>query len=484
MGCGGIHLKYKNIKVMKHITFLLDDTIRPGAVFDLDGRLLHVNNSFCEEFANDGEENIKEFFINPTVNDWGNVFSNLGETENKTFEVHIRLDGNRVEIVKMHLEYFDDVQQVIALFDVPQSIVDKSDKTYIHAFRNSDSFMVVIDRDGIIYDVNDLHTSFFNLPKDYFIGKTVGAIVKLFPDNSELIFNYFKDVNLYGFAEITTKYIRNVNDFNYYQITTLYDCESQTYLVRMNDRTEEMAMEKRLAHSNSLSTIGELAASIAHEIRNPMTTLKGFVQLLKISATADTMKYLSVIDEEIDRMESILSEMLILSKPGLNEKTTFSLGVLVADMIEVVYPKALMDGITITQKENILKDSLIVGDSDKIKQVLLNLFKNAIEAMTPGGNLSIFVNLDSPGKVILGVSDTGKGMDKYQLKQVFLPFFTTKSDGSGLGLPFVLKNIEEHGGTVIVESEVDIGTTFIVTFPSAIGHASVTDTAKKRVLSL
>jgi len=484
MGCGGIHLKYKSIKVMKHIAFLLDETIRPGAVFDLDGGILHVNNSFREKFVNYGKENINEFFINPIVNLWDNVICNIKKAGNKTVEVNIRLVENRVDIVKMHLEYFDDVQQVIALFDVPQSIVDKASKTYIHAFHNSDSFMVVIDRDGIIYDVNDLHTSFFNLPKEYFVGKTVGAIVKLFPDESELLFNYLKDVNLYGFAEITTKYERNVDDVSYYHVTTLYDSESQTYLIRMNDRTEEIAMEKRLAHSNSLSTIGELAASIAHEIRNPMTTLKGFVQLLKISATADTMKYLSVIDEEIDRMESILSEMLILSKPGLNEKTTFSLGVLVADMIEVVYPKALMDGITITQKENILKDSLIVGDSDKIKQVLLNLFKNGIEAMTPGGNLSIFVNLDSPGKVILGVSDTGKGMDKSQVKQVFMPFFTTKSDGSGLGLPFVLKNIEEHGGTVTVESEVDIGTTFIVTFPSAIGHASVTDTAKKRVLSL
>ena len=70
--------------------------------------------------------------------------------------------------------------------------------------------MVVIDRDGIIYDVNDLHTSFFNLPKDYFVGKTVDAIVKLFPENPELLINYFKDVNLYGFAEITTRYERNM----------------------------------------------------------------------------------------------------------------------------------------------------------------------------------------------------------------------------------------------------------------------------------
>ncbi len=442
-----------------------------------------MNDSFRKEFVYEGKENINEFIISSTTDIWDDDAGFIKKIENKTFDVNIRLIQDRVGVVKMQLEYFDDVQQVIALFDTPQNSVDKAGKTYIQAFRNSDSFMVVIDRNGVIYDVNDLHTSFFDLPKDYFVGKPMEAIVKLFPENSELLINYFKDVNLYGFAEITTRYVNNIDEVSYYQITTLYDSETQTYLIRMNNRTEEMAMEKRLAHSNSLSTIGELAASIAHEIRNPMTTLKGFVQLLKITATVDTMKYLSVIDEEIDRMESILNEMLILSKPGLNEKTTFSLGVLVADMIQVVYPKALMDGITITQKENILKDSLIVGDSDKIKQVLLNLFKNAIEAMSPGGNLSIFVNLDTPGKVVLGITDTGKGMDKYQVKQVFMPFFTTKSDGSGLGLPFVLKNIEDHGGTVVVESEVDVGTTFIVTFPAAIGHAPAADMTKKRVLS-
>ena len=83
--------------------------------------------------------------------------------------------------------------------------MDKAGKTYRQAFRNSDSFMVVIDRDGLIYDVNDLHTSFFNLPKDYFVGKSVEAIVKLFPEDSELLTNYFNDVNLYGFAEITNQ---------------------------------------------------------------------------------------------------------------------------------------------------------------------------------------------------------------------------------------------------------------------------------------
>ncbi|WP_188006698.1 histidine kinase [Sporosarcina sp. ANT_H38] len=476
-------MKYQTKNVMKHITFILDDAIRPGAVFGLEGTLLYVNDSFHKEFVNDGTGNIRELFIMPPTNLWDDIISDIKKTGNKTIDVNIRLGQNRISSVRMHLEYLDDDQQVIALFDVPQKFGDIAEKTYIQAFRNSDSFMVVMNRDGLIYDVNDQHSTFFNLPKKYFLGKSAEVILKLFPEDPESLINYYKDINLYGFAEKITRYDRSEDGVRYYQVTTLYDCETQVYLVRMNDRTEEMAMKNSLAHTNSLSTIGQLAASIAHEIRNPMTTLKGFVQLLKISATKDAMKYLSVIDEEVDRMESILSEMLVLSKPGQNERTTFSLGVLVADMIQVIYPKALMDGITITQKGNILKDSLINGDSDKIKQVLLNLFKNGIEAMTPGGNLSVFVSLDSPGKVVLGISDNGKGMDTEQVKQIFIPFFTTKSDGSGLGLPFVLKYIEEHGGTITVESEVDIGTTFIVTLPSAIRHDSATDTTKKRVHS-
>jgi two-component system, sporulation sensor kinase E len=111
------------------------------------------------------------------------------------------------------------------------------------------------------------------------------------------------------------------------------------------------------------------------------------------------------------------------------------------------------------------------------------LFKNALEAMSPGGILTISVKLDDFGKVILGISDTGKGMDKSQVKQVFMPFYTTKADGTGLGLPFVLKVIEEHGGTIAVESAVNKGTSFIVTLPSAIAHSRGVDSNEKKVLS-
>ena len=107
------------------------------------------------------------------------------------------------------------------------------------------------------------------------------------------------------------------------------------------------------------------------------------------------------------------------------------------------------------------KDSLLYGDSDKFKQVLLNLFKNALESMTKGGKLSIEL-IEKGGDLILSIADTGKGMTRHQVNQVFMPFFSSKAGGTGLGLPFVLKTVEEHGGTIAVESQIEKGTKFIL----------------------
>src|SRR5690606_23298760 len=176
--------------------------------------------------------------------------------------------------------------------------------------------------------------------------------------------------------------------------------------------------------------VGELAASIAHEIRNPMTSLKGFIQLLRIATPEDSLKYLSVIDGEIERMESILSEMLLLSKPAIAKKTTFSLEVLVNDMIQIVQPKALMDGITIIQKETSLSDTQIVGDAAKLKQAILNLLKNAFEAISKRGVVTVSIDLDEKDRVVLTISDTGKGMSLKQINQMFMPFVSSKTGGT------------------------------------------------------
>ena len=149
------------------------------------------------------------------------------------------------------------------------------------------------------------------------------------------------------------------------------------FITRMADHTEQVILEKRLAHKESLYEVGQLAASIAHEIRNPITTLKGFTQLLRNSTAEESEKYLTVIDDEIIRMESILNEMLILSKPSIEEKTFISLPKLLSTMIKLFQPKARIEGISIIQYTGDLDEVFIFGDEAKLKQVLLNLMKNS-----------------------------------------------------------------------------------------------------------
>ena len=476
-------MKCKKEKVMKYIPFLLNDTDRMSVIFDLEGTLLFVNNAFHKEFGIQEAENIKQFIVKQSIGQWDDIISCARDSEKKIVDMTIRAVNNRKHAAKVHVMYMDDVHQIVAFFDVQHYNDVLAGRAYMNAFHNSDSFMAVVDHQGIICDVNDMHTAFFNVSRDYFVGKDASVLRTFFQDDNGLFNNYKKDVLIYGYAEEIRRYEHSVDDIRYYNISTFFESNTKTYLIRLDDRTEKMILEERLAHSGSLSTVGELAASIAHEIRNPMTTLKGFVQLLKLSANDDAIKYLAVIDDEIARMESILSEMLILSKPGMNKKTIFSLEVLVDDMIQVMQPKALLEGITIEQKENNLKNTLMNANADKIKQVLLNLFKNAFEAMAPGGKLTTSIELDDAQQLVLTISDTGKGMNASQISRVFMPFFTCKPEGTGLGLPFVLKIIEEHGGTISVESELGKGTTFIVTFPMEIAHMTSSSLDDNKLLS-
>ncbi|WP_248511554.1 PAS domain-containing sensor histidine kinase, partial [Sporosarcina sp. NCCP-2222] len=145
-------------------------------------------------------------------------------------------------------------------------------------------------------------------------------------------------------------------------------------------------------------------------------------------------------------------------------------------------PKALLENIHIVQNRNLCSTPFVYGDIDKLKQVILNLCKNAFEAMTAGGTLTISSD-EEDGQLILSIGDTGKGMSLQQVNQVFMPFFSSKAGGTGLGLPFVLKTVEEHGGTISVESEVGRGTRFLLKFPRAANAAIELESIKQTVVS-
>lgn len=235
-------------------------------------------------------------------------------------------------------------------------------------------------------------------------------------------------------------------------------------LAIFKDVTERKELEERLRKSDTLHVVGELAAGIAHEIRNPMTALKGFIQLLKGSVEGDYALYFNVITSELKRIESIITEFLILAKPQAIMYEEKHVTQIMKDTIDLLNAQANLSNV---QMHLDLIDDIppIYCEPNQLKQVFINILKNAIEVMPDGGNIFVTMRTLDRDHVVISLKDEGIGMTEDKLKRLGEPFYTTKERGTGLGLMVSYKIIEEHQGEIMVESEEGKGTVFHLTLP-------------------
>lgn len=219
--------------------------------------------------------------------------------------------------------------------------------------------------------------------------------------------------------------------------------------------------EEHMLRSEKLRLVGELAAGMAHEIRNPLTTVRGFLQIAKESRY-NIEPWYDVLMEEITRVSELTGEFLQFSKPHAMNFRIQPLRDCVQRVVSLMESEAILLGHQLQLEWD--PTVQILMDKDKIVQVLVNLVKNAFEAMETQGTVSIRVSRDN-GNACLTVSDTGPGIPEGHLEQIFHPFFTTKKNGTGLGLAICQKIIQDHGGIIEIESTSQ-GTAFHISFPS------------------
>ncbi|WNR42191.1 PAS domain S-box protein [Paenibacillus roseipurpureus] len=229
------------------------------------------------------------------------------------------------------------------------------------------------------------------------------------------------------------------------------------------DITERKQTEELLRKSDKLSVAGQLAAGLAHEIRNPLTSLRGFLQLLQHDLK-EKQHYFDIMLSELDRINFIVSEFLVIAKP---EAITYKKGDLAAILNSVI---ALLD----TQAMLVSIQLLLEIESDipeiicsemHLKQLFINLIKNAMEAIPKDGQIKIIVSVDGPDYIRVRTQDNGCGIPEERLKQLGEPFYTTKEKGTGLGLMMCFKIVEAHKGKMTVQSQVGYGTTIDVLLP-------------------
>lgn len=225
-------------------------------------------------------------------------------------------------------------------------------------------------------------------------------------------------------------------------------------------------LERVVAQSEKLAMVGQLAAGAVHEIRNPLTSVKGFIQLLQNEVKGSPKaEYFDIIIDEIDRVNTIVSEFLKLAKPARPNRKPSDLKGLWEDI------RVLMEGEAFLLNVNIKEDfsdqiKPVLIDREQIKQVLINVVRNSFEAMAGGGDLTVrLYKIERHKEVCLEISDTGPGMDEETTRRIFVPFFTTKESGTGLGLAVSLTIMENHGGRMEVKSKNGNGTTAVMYFP-------------------
>lgn len=226
----------------------------------------------------------------------------------------------------------------------------------------------------------------------------------------------------------------------------------------------QIAYKKQIIEAERLNTISQLAASVAHEVRNPMTSVKGFLQLMKTSGNLDETqnKYIAISLEELERTEGVINDYLSLAKPAKEVDEKINLSFEIRSAIDIITSYTNTHNIGIVSS---IEDGLFIkGKRSELKQALLNIMKNGVEAIDSNGTLTINTYKKN-NSVCVEIIDNGIGMTKKQIQHLGTPYYSTKTKGTGVGLTITYNIIKEMNGTISVKSKKDVGTTFSIELP-------------------
>jgi len=231
-------------------------------------------------------------------------------------------------------------------------------------------------------------------------------------------------------------------------------------------RKKQQETQIQLERSQKFSLVGKIAAGVAHEIKNPLSSIKGAFEIVFDKKTSDKDKeeFKSIIIGEIKRIDNTLRDFLNFARPKEAEMDKLNLSQTVDECLKQIEIQAGESKLRISK--NIEQGVLILGDREKIHQAILNLLLNALSASETESIIDIELKTNRDKKVILTIGDHGTGIEPDAIEHIFDPFYTTKATGTGLGLPIVKSIVENHNGLIKIDSEKDKGTSVFVEFPS------------------
>ena len=356
------------------------------------------------------------------------------------------------------------------LYDYTTRLKDAADelrttKEYLESFVNHTSDGIhVSDLQGNVLQMNQAFESIFGWKQEEVYGKTLTNIP------AEVQKEYEEQVTKMLQGESVTDYetIRYTKDSRIIDvsitISPIRDERGQIVAIASITRniTARKQTEDVLRRSEKLSVIGQLAAGVAHEIRNPLTTLKGFVQLQKLQGSLKD-NHLDIMLSELDRINFIVSEFLVLAKPQAVQYQLADVRDILLHVGKFLESQASLDNIQIDMKLDAAGIPLIQCESNQLKQVFINVLKNAMESMPGGGKIIVELDNPDPNRIVIRIIDHGCGISEEELNRIGEPFYTKKEQGNGLGLMVTQRIIHNHKGTLSIRSKPGEGTCVEIT---------------------
>jgi PAS domain S-box-containing protein len=367
----------------------------------------------------------------------------------KVFDKFDKLDRAKLRKIMLELSAEKDLYQLV--------------------FDSMTEGVIVTNKDNQIILVNRAMTEFIGIPRNKIylnhieecsFDPEIKELLNILPPESSKVIE--REVNLR----------RTGKTFHISVMPLMHHKEYEGRIILLVDVTEKKEKETQLRQAESLAALTTLSAGVAHEIKNPLTSIDIHIQLLKRELNkmdgekAGNMEgLLAVVKEEVDRLNSIVQDFLFAVRPMSMSPDREDVNQLVQELAEFLKYELIEHNIDLVLDLDESLPQLII-DAKYLKQALLNVLKNAIEAIQDGGGrITVRTTQDAGGDIVIDIVDNGKGISEEHMNKIFEPYFTTRKFGTGLGLVIVYKIIKEFGGEIKVRSEEGEGTTFSITLP-------------------
>ncbi|MFK9092161.1 PAS domain S-box protein [Bacillus salipaludis] len=456
------------------IDLFLDCTADGICIVDMENRFIRINPMYTKIFGYTEEDVLGrtfEDFPNPDIVieiigavKRGEAFHNMNTQRSHK-------DGTILDIAVSYSPFRNLNGEIIAIIAVYRDITNrlnmerelkKTRELYRLITENTTDMIKLYSKDKKVMYASPSHVKGIGYTPEELIGKTVYEII--LPEEKEHFECFYQELIDKGEPLLFQTKIKTGSNEGIDTETTVSPIfnefnEVESYVTVSRNITDRVKNDDALRNLDRLSIIGQLAAGVAHEIRNPLTSLKGFSKLLKSTTNKEKQEdYLSIITNELDRIDMIVNEFMSLAKPQAIQFDKESLNSILESTVTILHPQALLHNVQMINHYQ-TNDIDLLCNPHQLKQVFVNFLKNAIESMQYGGTVYIDVQKLEEKRVQISFSDEGIGIDTELMGYLGTPFYTTKDKGIGLGLTVSNKILQEHNGTMKIESQLGKGTT-------------------------